>query len=129
MKPSIDKLYKFLKLEIKKGYDNSAVMGGLQVMPGTWENEARADDLPESLIRAVHAHLRDYHQLTVKSREDVLFELWDRVKRSIDEPLPELTGEAPPAPPQRARPEPKALPRVENRKGKGSHARLIPSPR
>ncbi len=106
MKPSLDKLHKFLKLEIQGGYANRAVMGGLQIMPGTWENDARADNLPENLIRTVHAHLRDYHQLTVKSRAEVLVELWTKIQKIVDEPLPELGGESPAPEPPRKRPSP-----------------------
>ena len=132
MKPSIDKLYKFLKLEIQKGYDNSAVMGGLQKIPATWENDARADDLPESLIRAIHAYLRDYHQLTVNSRIEVLNELWERVRKSFDEPLPELSaGDAAPEPShERSRPavkRPHAKPRsVAKKADRESHP--VPPP-
>jgi len=32
MKPSLDKLYKFFKLEIERGCDNHAVVGGLERM-------------------------------------------------------------------------------------------------
>lgn len=102
MKPSIDKLHKFFKLEIKSGYENRAVMGGLQKMPGTWENDARADELPENLIRTVHAHLRDYHQLTVKSRAEVLVELWAKIQKILGDPLPDLGISVPaPEPPRR----------------------------
>ena len=129
MKPSIDKLYKFLKLEIQKGYDNSAVMGGLQKIPATWENDARADDLPESLIRAIHAYLRDYHQLTVNSRVEVLNELWERVRKSFDEPLPELsTGDAAPEPSHRPADRPQhAKPRSVTKKA-DRESRPVPPP-
>ncbi|GAB4578419.1 MAG: ATP-dependent DNA helicase RecG [Anaerolineales bacterium] len=108
MKPSIDKLYKFFKQEIKSGFENRAVLGGLQKMPGTWENDARADALPENLIRTVHAHLRDYHQLTVKSRPEVLAELWGKIQKILGESLPDLGIEAPAPepPPKRAAPPP-----------------------
>jgi ATP-dependent DNA helicase RecG len=47
MKPSIEKLQKFFRLEADRNYDNKAVMGGLQGMLESWELEARADQLPE----------------------------------------------------------------------------------
>ena len=110
MKPSIEKLYKFLKLEAQNGYNNRAVIGGLQKILTSWENEARADNLPEPLIRAVHARLRDYHQLTVNSRQETLEGLWRRVQRSFDEPLPPLAGEPPAEPPPRPKPSPPPRP-------------------
>ncbi|MFQ5615511.1 MAG: ATP-dependent DNA helicase RecG [Anaerolineales bacterium] len=119
MKPSIEKLHKFLKLEVKNGYNNRAVIGGLQKVIITWENEARADNLPESLIRAVHARLRDYHQLTINSRAETLEGLWKRVQRGSDEPLPGLTEEEKRAarpPPRRAKPASRKPPPREAKK-------------
>ena len=53
MKPSIEKLQKFFKLEADRGYDNKAVMGGLSRMLETWIAEARADQMDEDLIQMV----------------------------------------------------------------------------
>jgi hypothetical protein len=47
MKPSIEKLQKFIKLEADRGYDNKAVMGGLSRMLDSWIAEARLDLLDE----------------------------------------------------------------------------------
>jgi len=90
MKPSLQKLIKFLKLEAERGYDNRAVMGGLEKMLIPWEAEARVDELPEELIRAVNARLRDYHQLTQNSRAEALEGLWGRLQREMDTHLPTL---------------------------------------
>ncbi len=81
MKPSIQKLQKFFKLESERNYDNKAVMGGLQSMLEGWEHEARADELPEELIQAVIIRLRDYHRLTETSRKETLHGIWVRVQR------------------------------------------------
>ena len=53
MKPSLEKLHKFFKLETERGYDNRAVVGGLERMLDPWSSEARADNLPEDLIEAI----------------------------------------------------------------------------
>ncbi len=84
MKPSIEKLYKFFKLEIERGYDNRAVMGGLEQMLDPWTSEAHADNLPEDLIEAIVVRLRDYHRLSVSSRQEALQGLWKRIKRQQD---------------------------------------------
>ncbi len=86
IQPSVEKLHKFLSLEAQRGYDNGAVVGGLARMLENWENEARADGLPEDLIRAVNSRLRDYSRLTPASRADVLRGLWQRVRRSLNLP-------------------------------------------
>ncbi len=94
MKPSIEKLYKFLRLETQNGYNNRAVIGGLNKITTSWEHEARADEIPEVIIRAVTARLRDYHQLTVNSRAEMLEGLWKRVQQGSQEELPDLAPEA-----------------------------------
>jgi len=81
MKPSIEKLQKFFRLEADRNYDNKAVMGGLQGMLESWELEARADQLPEELIEAVVIRLRDYQRLSDTSRKETLHGIWARVQR------------------------------------------------
>lgn len=80
MKTSIQKLQKYFRLENDRGYDNKAVMGGLKNILSSWEGEARADGLPESIIQAVASRLRDYHRLSEDSRKIVLHSLWKRIK-------------------------------------------------
>ncbi|MEJ2448242.1 MAG: hypothetical protein P8Y37_09940, partial [Anaerolineales bacterium] len=81
MKPSIEKLRKFFRLEADRGYDNKAVMGGLANILSSWELEARKDQLPEQLIQAVITRLRDYHRLSEESREVALKGVWQRLTR------------------------------------------------
>ena len=66
MKPSLVKLQKFFKLEAERGYDNHAVLGGLERILDRWEAEARMEELPEDLIQAVLERLRDYPRLVEK---------------------------------------------------------------
>ena len=47
-----------------------------------WEPEARADGLPEDLLQAIIARLRDYARLTEKSRAETLQGIWRRIQRS-----------------------------------------------
>lgn len=90
MKPSLIKLQKFFKLEAERGYDNHAVLGGLDRILDRWEPEARADELPEDLIQAVIARLRDYPRLTSASRAEVLEGLWRRIQRGTGESVPSI---------------------------------------
>jgi len=84
MKPSIQKLQKFFKLEAERGYDDRAVVGGLERMLAPWEAEAWADGVPEELITAVLTRLRDYHRLSPNSRQEVLQGLWRRIQRGTE---------------------------------------------
>ena len=105
MKPSLEKLSKILKLEAERGFDNRAVVGGLNRILDTWEMEARLDGLNEDLIVLIGARLRDYPGLSAVSRQEALQGLWRRLQREgiyglLPTPAsqPEKTG--PPAPPQ-----------------------------
>jgi ATP-dependent DNA helicase RecG len=90
MKPSIQKLQKFLQLEAERGYDNRAVVGGLDRMLSHWEAEARVDQVSEELIQAVLTRLRDYPRLTPLSREETLSGLWRRLQRETNTTFPPL---------------------------------------
>ncbi|MCU0487679.1 MAG: ATP-dependent DNA helicase RecG [Anaerolineales bacterium] len=83
MKPSLDKLYKFFKLEIDRNYDNHAVMGGMERMLSLWEHEARADGIPEDLVQFVLGRIQDYSRLSVVSRAETLEGVWKRIQRSL----------------------------------------------
>lgn len=89
MKPSLEKIQKFFKHETDLGYEDRAVMGGLEKIISPWEDEARGDGLPEELIQAVCGRLQDYRRLSPASRRDVLLGLQRRIQRFIDgESLP-----------------------------------------
>ena len=106
MKPSIQKLRKFFRLEDERDYDNKAVMGGLSNILSAWEMEAREDQLSEQIIQAVIGRLRDYHHLSEDSREVALKGIWQRVTREIG--VEGATKKQPPKtqkPPTRPEPE------------------------
>jgi hypothetical protein len=67
----------------------TAVVGGLERMLTPWEAEARVDGLPDELIAAVVARLRDYHRLSPNSRQEALQGLWRRIQ-VITEPTSTL---------------------------------------
>jgi ATP-dependent DNA helicase RecG len=86
MNPALEKLTKYLHLETDRGYDNRAVVGGLQNMLEPWEAEARSTGLSDETIVAVLSHLEGYSQLSADSRRDVL----DDLKRQLKAEFPEL---------------------------------------
>jgi ATP-dependent DNA helicase RecG len=87
MKSSLQKIQKIFKLEAERGYDNHAVMGGLDRLLDHWLPEARADGVPEDLIKIIEARLRDYPRLTPSSRAETLEGLLKRIQRSQGETL------------------------------------------
>jgi ATP-dependent DNA helicase RecG len=94
MNPAVEKLIKYLRLEVDRGYDNRAVMGGLQRMLEPWQAEARQAGLSEEIVEVVNARLRDYPRLSVNSRQETLHGLWKRLGNEF----PELLETEPPMP-------------------------------
>ncbi len=91
MNSSLEKVAKYLSLEMDRNFDNRAVVGGLQRMLEPWEAEARSTGVPDNVIEAVVARLRDYPQLSVASRKEALEGLVRRLKSEFpDLPLPDL---------------------------------------
>ena len=95
MNPALDKLTKYLRLEADRGYDNRAILGGLNRILEPWEAEARQTSLPDALIQVVVARLRDYPQLTPRSREEVIGGLWARLRGEFPEISPPSGGDTP----------------------------------
>jgi ATP-dependent DNA helicase RecG len=101
MKSSYIKLQKFFKLEAERGYDNHAVLGGLDRILDFWVSDARAEGVSEDLIQIITARLHDYPRLTPQSRAEVLDGLWRRVQRETSgEHVPEEERSPEPVPPR-----------------------------
>lgn len=105
MNPALEKITKYLQLEAERGYDNRAVVGGLQRMLEPWKKEAEDTGLDEQLIEVVVSRLRDYPSLSPTSRAEALAGLWNRLHREVPDapralkPLPHVERkDAPPQP-------------------------------
>jgi hypothetical protein len=85
MKPSLTKILKIFRHEGELGYEDRAVIGGLGKLVSFWENEARAEEVPEEIVQAVCDRLRDYHRLSTASRREVLQGLVRRIQRYQEE--------------------------------------------
>ncbi|MGD2161605.1 MAG: ATP-dependent DNA helicase RecG [Anaerolineales bacterium] len=96
MNNSLVKLSKFFKLEAERGYDNRAVVGGLQRMLEPWKQEAEQEQLPDTVIEVVESRLRDYGRLAPHSRKEALLGLWNRLSETYPD-LPKDIFEAAPA--------------------------------
>jgi ATP-dependent DNA helicase RecG len=99
MQPSLEKLRKFFGLEREKGYDNTAIIGGLAKMLDYWEGEARADNIQNGVIEAVVQRLRSYEGLTPESRRDALKGLWKRIAEAYPEAANRPAGQRQPSAP------------------------------
>ncbi len=91
MRPSLQKLKKFIQLEAQHNYDNRSVIGGFERMVEPWLAEAQADALPPDFISAVHNRLHDYASLSPKSRYETLTGLWNRIQRETEQTFPPLS--------------------------------------
>lgn len=118
MKASLEKVSKIIKHEADLGYEDRAVMGGLEKMIPSWEADARADGLPEEVVEAVSSRLREYKRLSANARKDVLIGLSRRIQRMSEEPQ-----EQPPASEERPRPAPSRPPREEEKPNRWSEKR------
>lgn len=81
MKPSLQKLQKIFKLEAERGYDNHAVVGGLERMLDMWSPEARNEGVSEEIIQYIEMRFHDYGRLSEKSRSETLLGIWKRIQR------------------------------------------------
>ncbi|MBE0696917.1 MAG: hypothetical protein IH586_08330, partial [Anaerolineaceae bacterium] len=82
MLSSVDKIQKFFKLEIERGFDNRAVVGGLDKILPAWENEARENRLHDEIIQVVLEGLRSYPGLEPSQRAEKLDLLMERLEQA-----------------------------------------------
>ena len=64
----LEKLNKFLKLEIDRKFDNKAVVGGLEKAIPSWQEEAGYSELPQSFIHQVTHNLETYPSQSYEER-------------------------------------------------------------
>jgi len=95
MPASIEKLQKFFKLETERGFDNRAVVGGLEKILPSWQAEARRENLDENIIQSIVKGLNQYAALSATDREALLNDLLQVIRSA---PTPTLTATAPTVP-------------------------------
>src|SRR5512146_812500 len=98
MQSSLEKLRKLFRLEHEKRYDNKSVIGGLANILGYWEGEARNEGVPEEVIQATGATLRNYASENTEQRAESLKTLWKQIQEKV--PMAAPAG-AKPQPPVR----------------------------
>jgi ATP-dependent DNA helicase RecG len=82
MSSALEKIRKFLKLEIERGYDNRAVVGGLDKIIPAWEQEAHQEGLPSTVIRRICDKLSQYPSYSNDLREKIVQEILEIVVNS-----------------------------------------------
>lgn len=119
MVSSVEKLQKFFSLEVERGYDNRAIVGGLDKILPWWENEARANRLSAEVIQTIVNGLKAYPDQDPETRAETLARLRNCLLQAEPEPPAERT---------RTREEP--LRPVENTEEPGikNQTRVRPSP-
>jgi ATP-dependent DNA helicase RecG len=81
MPSSLEKLYKFLLLEIKRDYDDRAVLGGLQKVLPVWMEEARRENVDSELINAISEKIADYGEKETAQRKEIIQEVLDLIRQ------------------------------------------------
>ncbi len=94
MPSSIEKLQKFFKLEAERGYDNRAVVGGLDKILPWWTKEARDSGVPSGLIGEIDQRLHEYGQMDPDQRALAVHSLMAR----LDSAQPEERQDTRPRP-------------------------------
>ena len=95
MLSSIEKLQKFFKLEIERGFDNRAVVGGLEKILPAWRSEAQANKLSDEIIQVVLTSLNTYPSLSPAERSEMLTRLMDQLSQASSERSAEPVSESP----------------------------------
>ncbi|HWQ03935.1 MAG TPA: ATP-dependent DNA helicase RecG [Longilinea sp.] len=100
MPSPFEKLQRYIRLESERGYDNRAVVGGLDKIIPWWEPEARTSSVREETLQAILGHLRAYPKAEVDDRPRLVVEL-----EKLLEPLSKLPKpDHAPRPPQPKQP-------------------------
>ncbi len=102
----LDTLYKILTLEAERGWDNRAVMGGLDKLLTWWPVQAREQGWPELLVQRVEAFLQAYPHRSPEEREKSARSLWAKVRKAFPQAadLPVSSPQAPSKPASTTRP-------------------------
>jgi ATP-dependent DNA helicase RecG len=77
----IEKLQRFIQLEINRGYDNRAVVGGLDKFQSIWQKEASGASIPKNVIETVSVFLCSYGSLDINQREQSIQDMISSIGR------------------------------------------------
>ena len=104
----LEKLKKFLILESDRGYDNRAVVGGLDKILPSWKAEATSMGIPDATIELVEEMLTRYPQLDIRERAEAVQTLTSQIGVANHSSAVSLNSppmsETPPPPPGKPAP-------------------------
>ncbi len=110
MRSPTEKLQKFFQLEKDRGFDNRAVVGGLDKILPAWQKEAQSAGLPDEFIQQVTEQLQVYPELDASQRQSTLAQLLEQIGQlpptTQADPSPATQRQHPPTPMPAAPPEP-----------------------
>ncbi len=94
----IEKLIRFLNLELSKNCSNRAVIGGLEKIIPTWETEAASSNLDPALVASVSEKIKTYSSLDTQKRaaliKQILSELRNKGRKNSEpEKIPDQNHE------------------------------------
>mgnify|MGYP001765486617 FL=1 len=96
-----EKYAKIFRLEAAKGYQDKAVMGGLQRLTAAWISDAREAGLSEKLIAEIAGKIGNYHEQSAAVRRQTLIEISSLLQlpgmRELPPPPAEVIAAAPAA--------------------------------
>jgi len=86
MYSAIEKLQKFFNLESERGFDNRAVVGGLDKILPSWEKEALAEGFSPSVIQTISAKLNVYNELSLEGRASTIQDILTMLSETDSSP-------------------------------------------
>ena len=96
MPSPFEKLQRYIHLESERGYDNRAVVGGLDKIIPWWEPEARISAISEETLQKILERLRNYPKADVNERQRLVIELEKLLEGPAKLPRPERHPNKPP---------------------------------
>ena len=123
----LEKLKKFLILESDRGYDNRAVVGGLDKILPSWKAEATSMGIPDATIELVEEMLTRYPQLDIRERAEAVQTLTSQIGVANHSSAVSLNSlpmsETPPPPPGKPTPVAEQPPVVSSDSYQPGHVR------
>ncbi len=85
MHASFFELSKYLKLEIKKGFNNKAIVGGIESMMPAWQERALQAGADETTVMQIVALFDDYTAGDLETRKQIIHSALDIIKSQQQE--------------------------------------------
>ncbi len=81
---SLSKLIHITNVELKKGFNNRAVFGGIEKYTNQWISEAHEDKIPDGLIEEISQYLLNYSNPDLSQRKIILRMIREAIKQYLN---------------------------------------------